>query len=134
MQGSIELATTGVVSGLENNQDANIAFEAITTWLSGNSAPNPTYPNMVWVDTANSLIKQRDNADSAWIVRAHMDRDAWGLMSGWSTSDSGTADALVVAPSLTWSSLSSGHAVLVKKNSSANATTAPTLAVSGLTA
>lgn len=47
-------------------------------------------------------------------------------------SDSGTADAMVVAPVPAWTAYASGMTVLVKKGSSANATTSPTLNVSGL--
>jgi hypothetical protein len=61
-------------------------------------------------------------------------RIPYGVQSGeWVyAADTGTADALVVALSLVPSSLTTGMRINVKKGTSANATTTPTINVNGL--
>lgn len=50
--------------------DINAALAAAATWNSGPVAPSPTFPYMVWVDTAANAVKQRNGADSAWVTIA----------------------------------------------------------------
>ena len=47
--------------------DLNNALEALATLSSGATAPTTTYPNMLWYDSANNLLKMRTEADDAWI-------------------------------------------------------------------
>lgn len=47
--------------------DINAALLAILSQNSGATAPAVTKPFMFWYDTANSLLKQRNGADTAWI-------------------------------------------------------------------
>jgi len=47
--------------------DLNNALEALATLSSGASAPTTTYPNMLWYDSANNILKMRSEADDAWI-------------------------------------------------------------------
>jgi hypothetical protein len=47
--------------------DLNNALLAIASNNSGSSAPSTTYANMIWYDTANNILKMRNEADDAWI-------------------------------------------------------------------
>lgn len=49
--------------------DINAALAAIFTCQSGASAPSPTWSNQWWVDTSAGIVKQRNDANSAWISR-----------------------------------------------------------------
>lgn len=48
--------------------DLNSALSALASLSSGSVAPSTTYANMLWYDTANNLLKMRNEADSAWIT------------------------------------------------------------------
>lgn len=48
--------------------DLNSALSALASLSSGATAPSTTYANMLWCDTANNLLKMRNEADSAWIT------------------------------------------------------------------
>lgn len=48
--------------------DLNDALAALASLSSGATAPSTTYANMLWYDTANNLLKMRNEADSAWIT------------------------------------------------------------------
>lgn len=66
-------------SGAVVRADLNNALQALASNNSGTSAPATTYANMVWVDTTNHLVKLRNEANSAWIVKARA--DAEGLVT-----------------------------------------------------
>jgi hypothetical protein len=48
--------------------DLNDALAALASLSSGATAPSTTYANMLWYDTANNLLKMRNESDSAWIT------------------------------------------------------------------
>lgn len=48
--------------------DLNNQLAAIATLNSGATAPTTTFAFMLWPDTANSLLKQRNAANSAWVT------------------------------------------------------------------
>ena len=54
-------------SGASFRADLNAALLAIETCSSGNSAPSVTYPFMLWADTANGILKQRDATNTTWL-------------------------------------------------------------------
>jgi len=54
-------------SGSAFRADLNNQLMALGTLMSGSSAPSSTYSYMLWVDTANNLIKLRNSANNAWI-------------------------------------------------------------------
>jgi hypothetical protein len=78
-QGLLQLPTTGTVSGLQNNQDANAALAALAAMVQGGSAPTPASTGLasttgvLWHDTTNNQIKLRDQADSTWMPCATID-------------------------------------------------------------
>lgn len=61
--------------------DLNSALQALASLSSGASAPPTTYPYMWWADTANTLLKMRNAADSAWITIGTLDATNLGLLS-----------------------------------------------------
>jgi len=54
--------------------DINNALQALGSNNSGSSAPSTTYANMHWYDTSNNILKQRSEADDAWINIAYFDQ------------------------------------------------------------
>jgi hypothetical protein len=54
--------------------DINSALAALATLSSGATAPSTTYANMLWYDTANDVLKIRNEADSNWINVGYLDQ------------------------------------------------------------
>jgi len=63
--------------------DLNSALGALATLSSGDTEPSTIYSNQLWYDTANDLLKLRNEADDAWITLAYIDQtnDEWELRS-----------------------------------------------------
>jgi hypothetical protein len=59
-------------SGASFRSDANSALSAIVSVNSGASAPGTTFAYMLWADTTSGTLKQRNAANSAWIVRGSL--------------------------------------------------------------
>ena len=55
-------------SGADFRADLNNALEAIATVNSGATEPSTTFAHQLWVDTANSVLKIRNAANSDWIT------------------------------------------------------------------
>ena len=47
--------------------DINLVLQAVLTQNSKASAPSATAANMIWYDTANNILKMRNEDDDAWI-------------------------------------------------------------------
>lgn len=56
-------------SGAAFRGDANNVLAAIVSQNSGASAPSTTFAYMWWADTTSGLLKQRNAANSGWLVR-----------------------------------------------------------------
>jgi len=54
--------------------DLNNALAALISTSSGASAPSTTYANQLWYDTANDLLKMRNEDNDAWITIAYLDQ------------------------------------------------------------
>lgn len=54
--------------------DLNNALAATVTQNSGGTAPSTTYANMLWYDTANHVLKVRNEANAAWITLGTVDQ------------------------------------------------------------
>ena len=54
--------------------DINLALKALASNSSGATAPSTTYANQFWYDTANDQLKQRNEANSAWITLGTVDQ------------------------------------------------------------
>jgi hypothetical protein len=57
-------------AGAATRSDLNNELQALVSNSSGSSAPSTTYAYQFWADTTNGVLKQRNAANSAWIVRA----------------------------------------------------------------
>lgn len=57
-------------AGAAFRSDLNNALQALGTLQSGATAPATTYAYMYWLDTTTGQLKQRNAANSGWIVRA----------------------------------------------------------------
>jgi hypothetical protein len=55
--------------------DINGALQALASNSSGASEPSTTYAYMWWPDTTNGVLKQRNAADSGWIIRDTLSDD-----------------------------------------------------------
>lgn len=66
--------------------DLNDALQALGTQSSGATAPSTTFANMIWYDTANNIVKMRNEDNDAWISLFTLDQ---------------TTDALTAIGSLT---------------------------------
>lgn len=54
-------------AGASVRSDLNSALGAAVTQNSGAAAPSTTFAYMLWADTANAVLKQRNAANNAWI-------------------------------------------------------------------
>lgn len=55
-------------AGAAFRADANLVLQAIATNNSGSTEPSTTFAYQFWADTATSLLKQRNGANTDWIV------------------------------------------------------------------
>jgi len=76
--------------------DLNDALLAIRSSSSGATAPTPTVAGMLWFDTATATLKQRNNANSAWIV-VSSDTIGANTVLGNSTGSAAAATAMSMA-------------------------------------
>lgn len=59
-------------SGASVRADINLALNAIRSCNSGASAPTSTVAGMLWYDTINGILKQRNSANTAWVTAAEL--------------------------------------------------------------
>lgn len=112
--------------------DINNALSAIASINSGTSAPSTTFAGMLWYDTTNGVIKQRNAADSAWVTLWTDDLGGFVSQDGATiyAADAGASDTYTITLSPAPASLTTGMHVFFKANT-AN-TGAATLNVNGL--
>jgi hypothetical protein len=79
-------------SGAAVRSDINDALAAIVSQNSSASAPATTYAYMLWGDTANGLLKQRNAANNAWVTIGALGSTGWGLAPQASPSFTGNAE------------------------------------------
>lgn len=62
--------------------DFNDIIEAMLSAFCGATEPSPKYAGQFWVDTSTTprLLKQRNTANTAWIVRGRVDADYGGAL------------------------------------------------------
>lgn len=56
--------------------DLNNALEALGSTSAGDTEPATTFANQLWVDTANNLLKIRNEDNDAWITLLTLDQTA----------------------------------------------------------
>jgi hypothetical protein len=54
--------------------DINNVLQAILTNNSSSTAPTVTNANMFWYDTANNVLKMRNEADTGWIIVGYLNQ------------------------------------------------------------
>lgn len=69
-QNSLIIPNTGTLSGLTLVNDTNGALDTLETLNSGASAPSPTQADILWMDTAAGMLKQRDASNASWLPQA----------------------------------------------------------------
>jgi hypothetical protein len=67
-------------SGLAVRTAFNLAIQSVNTDFAGATDPATMVPSnafayMMWIDTANSLVKQRNTDNSAWVTLGKLDTD-----------------------------------------------------------
>lgn len=84
--------------------DLNAALAALLSQNAGATAPSTTAAHMVWMDTANSLLKIRNAANNAWITILDLSTTdlrlviAAGLLATPSLSFAGDPNTGIFAP------------------------------------
>lgn len=124
-------------AGAAFRADLNTALLALVSGNSGAAEPETKYAGMIWVDTAALKIKQRNQANNAWIVVGDLDQTAWGLLSQLNAqlqaatafTTGGTATAFTLTPAPVIAANAANLRFRVKFHAAAGAT--PTLAVNG---
>ena len=92
--------------------DLNLALAAIVSTNSGATAPASPYANMLWYDSANDLLKMRNEANSAWITLGIVNQTLNQFVASVATGSGNSGEILMsggsgVVPSWT-SSLTGG--------------------------
>lgn len=67
-QNTIVLPNIGTISGLSLVNSINLALDSLNTLNSGGTPPSNTSSYMLWMDTTNNLIKQRNPANNGWNI------------------------------------------------------------------
>lgn len=85
-------------SGAVIRADLNSLAAAIASMNEGDSAPSPTFPNMLWADTLNDVVKKRDSTNTTWVILGSIDAVNLGLLAlagGTMTGELNLADNLL---------------------------------------
>ena len=61
-----DLGAIANVPGVNYRTRVNIGFQAIASWHYGATAPDPTYPLMLWGDQSTGKVWLRDAGNTAW--------------------------------------------------------------------
>jgi hypothetical protein len=61
-----DLGAIANVPGASYRTRVNAGFQAVASWHYGPTAPDPTYPLMLWGDQSTGKVWLRDAANSAW--------------------------------------------------------------------
>lgn len=69
--------TIANANGATVRADINSAFQALASNNGGSSAPSTTFANQWWFDTANDLLKIRDEANANWVNVASLVGTTW---------------------------------------------------------
>ncbi len=64
-------------SGAAVRTDINAHLDALASQSSGATTPTTTFPNQWWLDTSTNILKQRDNANTAWVNTASKAGSNW---------------------------------------------------------
>lgn len=73
--------------------DLNNALQAIVSNNSGSTEPPVTFANMLWYDTANNLLRMRNEADEAFITLGTLDQVAGTFTAAVALASEAEAEA-----------------------------------------
>lgn len=97
-QEAIQITETPPLPGLKLVQDTNKALQTIATDFAGETDPAALAgPFMTWADTANMLLKRRNEANTAWVTQHALDP-----IATQDEVDTGTIDTKFVTPLTLW--------------------------------
>ncbi len=84
--------------------DMNSALAALVSLSSGATAPTTVFAYMIWVDTANNLLKQRNAANSGWVTIATLGETygTLGTAAEWTAAQNFNATTLGDAATIDW--------------------------------
>lgn len=84
--------------------DLNNALTALVSLSSGATAPTTVFAYMPWIDTANSLLKQRNAANSAWITLATLGESygTLGTAAEWTAAQNFNGTVLSDGATINW--------------------------------
>lgn len=80
-------------AGATFRSDLNNALGALVTLSSGATAPSTTFASMLWYDTADDLLKMRNEANDAWITLLKLDQGNGRPLTVYASSGSVSAPA-----------------------------------------
>lgn len=112
-QNPTALPNTGALPGLNLVNSLNAALDTLATCFSGAAAPASPVANQFWADTTSGLMKQRNSANTLWLVRSSLSSDNIELSFDYAT-DTGVANAYVVALNPAVSAYVNGQILRVK--------------------
>lgn len=69
--------TIANANGATVRSDMNSAFQALASNNAGSSAPSTTFATQWWHDTANDILKIRDEANANWVNVASLVSTTW---------------------------------------------------------
>lgn len=114
-------------AGAPFRAELNDALQALASLSKGNSAPGTPYSGQLWWDTANNLIKIRNNANSAWNDAFYYDGTVLYSINGGHDPEHATDGGTDTYASATTTSTPGDGVVIIRDFQSANTTTTPTL-------
>ncbi|WP_341249060.1 phage tail protein [Cupriavidus pauculus] len=79
-QDTLDIPTTGTLSGLALVQKINSGQQALASNSSGSTPPSKTYPCQFWVDTSTNRLRMRNVANTAWIDMGDVTLPNFGIM------------------------------------------------------
>ena len=74
-------------SGAVFRADLNNCLDAIATNNSGATPPTVTFANMWWLDTSTGILRQRNNANTAWLDVADKSSGQWVVFTAGAKLD-----------------------------------------------
>src|SRR6185437_1926703 len=103
---TLQVGTTGTISGLANNQQINVVAGNLSTMIAGATAPTTTSTGLSslagvwWHDTGNDIIFVRDQADADWLPVFYLDETGHligtAAQAGAWVTVGGTANAITL--------------------------------------
>lgn len=96
--------------------DLNDALQALVSLNSGSTAPSATFANMPWYDTANNILKIRNEDNDAWISVLTLDQTtdaltAIGSLTIATAAKTDTAQSFTAAQRGSVSALTDGSSI-----------------------